>query len=221
MYSACSSEEMVKYAAQRKEMVERQLRGRDIRDSAVLSAMGEIPRHEFLPPLQRHLAYDDCAVALSAGQTISQPYIVALMSQLAEIKPHARVLDIGAGSGYQSAVLAEMGAEVYAIEILPELARDASKRLNRLGYSDIHVKQGDGYAGWPTAAPFDAILIAAAAPKIPPLLPAQLVIGGRLILPVGEGAQVLQCVHKLGDDKFECRNVSAVQFVPMVGQIRQ
>ncbi|TWT39068.1 protein-L-isoaspartate(D-aspartate) O-methyltransferase [Blastopirellula retiformator] len=221
MYSACSSDEMAKYAALRKEVVMRQLRGRDIRDTAVLSAMGDVPRHEFLPPRQRRLAYDDCAVALSSGQTISQPYIVALMSQLAEIQPGARVLDIGAGSGYQSAVLAEMGAEVYAIEILPELAAAAKERLCRLGDGDVHLRQGDGYAGWPTAAPFDAILIAAAAPKIPPLLPAQLATGGRLILPVGEGAQVLQCVHKLAEDKFECRNVSAVQFVPMVGQVRQ
>ncbi|MCC9606034.1 protein-L-isoaspartate(D-aspartate) O-methyltransferase [Blastopirellula sp. JC732] len=221
MYSPFSRRGIAESAILKNEMVEQQLRRRGIHDSAVLAAMGTVPRHQFVPPQWQHLAYEDCAVPLSAGQTISQPYIVALMSQLAAAGPHSRVLDVGAGSGYQSAVLAEMGAEVYAIEILPALAKSAAERLRALGYEKVHLIQGDGYAGWPSEAPFDAILIAAAAPKIPPLLLEQLAVGGRLIVPLGEGAQVLQCIRKVKEGEFESRNVTAVQFVPMVGRIRE
>lgn len=221
MSDAFSPRDEAHYALQRTAMVQQQLRPREIRDPAVLAAMEAVPRHCFLSPAWQDRAYEDNAVPIDCGQTISQPYIVALMSQLAKIGSQSRVLDVGAGSGYQSAVLAEMGAEVYAIEILPELADAAAERLRRLGYHDVHLRQGDGYAGWPSAAPFDAILIAAAAPRIPEPLLQQLAVGGRLILPIGAGAQVLQCVRKIQADEFEARNVATVQFVPMIGQIRQ
>lgn len=221
MSAAFSPREEANFAQLRTAMVEQQLRPREICNPAVLAAMEAVPRHQFIPPPWQERAYEDNAVPIDCGQTISQPYIVALMSQLAEVGPKSRVLDVGAGSGYQSAVLAEMGSEVYAIEILPQLADAAAERLRLLGYRDVHLIQGDGYAGWPSAAPFDAILIAAAAPRIPEPLLEQLAVGGRLILPVGDGAQVLQCVRKIKAGEFRPRNVATVQFVPMIGRIRE
>ena len=201
-------------------MIDEDLLGRDIEDRAVLRALRNVPRHEFVLAKHRERAYDDVALPIEAGQSISQPYIVALMSQLAAIKPGDRVLEVGTGSGYQAAVLAEMGADVYSIEIVDSLAASAKKRLQRLGYH-VHVRQGDAYLGWPEHAPFDAILITAAPPVIPEPLPRQLRVGGRLIAPVGDQYQDLIIVTRHGEDAFETRSVIPVQFVPMTGQAQR
>jgi protein-L-isoaspartate(D-aspartate) O-methyltransferase len=201
-------------------MIDEDLLGRDIEDKAVLRALRNVPRHEFVLTKHRERAYDDVALPIEAGQSISQPYIVALMSQLAAIKPGARVLEVGTGSGYQAAVLSEMGAEVYSIEIVDSLAQSAKQRLHRLGYH-VHVRQGDAYEGWPEHAPFDAILITAAPTTIPEPLPRQLRIGGRLIAPVGDRYQELIIVTRHDEDAFETRSVLPVQFVPMTGQAQR
>ncbi|UUO07291.1 protein-L-isoaspartate(D-aspartate) O-methyltransferase [Blastopirellula sp. J2-11] len=221
MSQAFSPQQEANFAQLRAEMAKQQLCPRGIHDRAVLAAMRRVPRHQFVPGLSQHLAYEDNAIPLSAGQTISQPYIVALMTQLAHVDEKSRVLDLGAGSGYQSAVLAEIGAEVYAMEILRELADSAAERLRTLGYRNVHLKQGDGYAGWPSAAPFDAILIAAASPQVPPPLLDQLAIGGRLVMPLGDAPQILQCIRKVGSDQFEHEKIAPVQFVPMTGRVRR
>lgn len=197
-------------------MIDEDLLGRDIADEAVVRAMSKVPRHEFVLPKHRDRAYDDVALPIDAGQTISQPYIVALMSQLAHLQPGDRVLEVGTGSGYQAAVLAEMGAEVYSIEIVEELAKSARARLARLGYP-VRVRHGDAYAGWPEEAPFDAILITAAPPVIPAPLPEQLKIGGRLVAPVGAQTQDLIVITRHAEDAFETRTVIPVHFVPMTG----
>jgi protein-L-isoaspartate(D-aspartate) O-methyltransferase len=201
-------------------MIDEDLLGRDIADEAVVRAMSKVPRHEFVLPKHRDRAYDDVALPIDAGQTISQPYIVALMSQLAEIQPGDRVLEVGTGSGYQAAVLAEMGAEVYSIEIVAELADSARQRLAHLGYR-VHVRQGDAFAGWPEEAPFDAILITAAPPSIPAPLPEQLKIGGRLVAPVGQESQDLIVITRHAKDAFETRTVIPVHFVPMTGRAQR
>ncbi|EAQ78238.1 protein-L-isoaspartate(D-aspartate) O-methyltransferase [Blastopirellula marina] len=221
MSQTSSPQQEASFAKLRADMVEQQLCPREIHDPAVLAAMRRVPRHRFVPGISQHLAYEDNAIPLSAGQTISQPYIVALMTQLAKVDKKSRVLDVGAGSGYQSAVLAEIGADVYAIEILRELADTAAERLRTLGYRNVHLKQGDGYAGWPSAAPFDAILIAAASPQVPPPLLDQLTVGGRLVLPLGDAPQILQCIRKVGSGEFEQQKVAPVQFVPMTGRVRE
>jgi len=200
-------------------MVEGQLRGRDIHDPRVLDAMTRVPRHELVPEEQRANAYDDWALPIAEGQTISQPYIVALMSQLADVQPGDRVLEVGTGSGYQAAVLAAMGAEVYSIEIVESLATTARDQLKRLGYR-AEVRHGDGYAGWPEHAPFDAILITAAPPRIPKPLEDQLAVGGRLVVPVGTAAQDLLVITRTPTG-LETRNVLPVRFVPMTGRAQQ
>jgi protein-L-isoaspartate(D-aspartate) O-methyltransferase len=179
--------------------------------------MRKIPRHEFVPLAQRALAYRDGPLPIGHDQTISQPYIVAVMSELARLKPGDRVLEIGTGSGYQAAVLAELGAEVYSIELIPELASEAAETLQRLGYAKVHARQGDGYAGWPSAAPFEAILVTAAPPSVPPRLLEQLAPGGRLVIPVGDYFQELQ-VHTRGDEGIEVESIFPVRFVPMLRQ---
>ena len=203
-------------AALRERMVSEQLIARDIDDRSVLDAMRRVPRHQFVLERYREQAYDDTPLPIEAQQTISQPYIVALMSQLAAVEPGDRVLEVGTGSGYQAAVLAALGAEVYSIEIVEELAASAKQRLARLGYR-AEVRHGDGYAGWPEHAPFDAILITAAPPTIPEPLKAQLKVGGRLIAPVGQGAQDLVVVTRAAQG-FEQRSVLPVRFVPMTGR---
>lgn len=203
----------------RRRMVERQLAGRDITDQAVLAAMRTVPRERFVPPEDRHLAHADHPIPIGHGATISQPYIVALMTQLARIRPGDRVLDVGTGSGYQAAVLAEMGAEVYSVEVVPELAESAAARLRELGYTRVHVRAGDGYRGWPEAAPFSAIIVAAAAPTIPRPLTEQLAPGGRLVIPVGRSVQDLQVIEKRPDGTLRTETVIPVRFVPMVGEV--
>lgn len=200
-------------------MIDQDLLGRDIADEAVLRAMAKVPRHEFVRAHDRGRAYEDIALPIEAGQTISQPYIVALMSQLAQVAPGDRVLEVGTGSGYQAAVLAELGAEVYSVEIVAALARSARARLERLGY-DVHVRHGDAYEGWPERAPFDAIVITAAPPSIPAPLPRQLKVGGRLVAPVGTQAQELVVITRHAPEAFETRTVLPVQFVPMTGRAR-
>jgi protein-L-isoaspartate(D-aspartate) O-methyltransferase len=203
-------------ALARGRMVEEQIAARGVTDPAVLRAMRAVPRHEFIPAASRADAYSDQPLPIGHGQTISQPYIVALMSELAAVKPGDRVLEIGTGSGYQAAILAELGADVYSIEILEPLARRAGETLRRLGYDRVHVRQGDGYRGWPSAAPFAAIVTTAAPPEVPPALVAQLAPGGRLVIPVGKDDQELRVLVKTSSG-IETRRVVPVQFVPMVG----
>ncbi|MFO0821280.1 MAG: protein-L-isoaspartate(D-aspartate) O-methyltransferase [Pirellulales bacterium] len=209
------------YANLRLEMVELQLRQRDIVDDRVLEVMSRVPRHEFVPPHLRDLAYGDFPLPLADGQTISQPYIVALMSQLARARPDARVLEIGVGSGYQTAVLAELCGEVFGLEIIPHLAQAAEERLRNLGYRNVMIRAGDGSLGWPEHAPYDVILVAASPPSIPQPLLEQLALGGRLVLPVGDVQQYLTVIHRTSSDDWERFVVTPVMFVPMVGEVRQ
>ena len=204
----------------RAQMVERQLRGRDIDDARVLAAMGRVARHRFVPEVSPEEAYADCPHPIGEGQTISQPYIVALMTQLARLEPPCRVLEVGTGSGYQTAVLAELGCTVYSIEIVEPLAKRAERILTATGYADrVHLRVGDGYRGWPEAAPFDAVLVTAAAPRIPEPLREQLRVGGRLVIPVGGAWQMLE-VHLRTEQGFERESVTGVRFVPMTGEVR-
>ena len=211
-----------RFARERAAMVKDQLAARDITNARVLEAMGRVPRHRFVPAKLASAAYEDGPLPIGNGQTISQPYIVALMTQLADPKPGDRVLDIGTGSGYQAAVLAEMGAQVTSIEIVPELADQARTRLRELKYDKVEVLTGDGYRGHPPRAPFKAILLAAAAPQVPQPLLDQLAPGGRLVLPVGDGfGQDLLVITKQPDGTFRRETVAPVMFVPMTGEVRQ
>jgi protein-L-isoaspartate(D-aspartate) O-methyltransferase len=200
--------------AARARMVARQLRARGINDERVLAAMAKVPRHEFVPPASRPLAYEDEPLPIGHGQTISQPYIVAAMTELARVDARSRVLEVGTGSGYQAAVLAEIARDVYTIEIVEALATEATRTLRRLGYGAVRVRHGDGYRGWKEAAPFDAIIVTAAPPTVPPALLDQLAPGGRLVIPVGEEDQELQ-VHRRTADGFEVTRHFPVRFVPM------
>jgi protein-L-isoaspartate(D-aspartate) O-methyltransferase len=209
------------YAYERQRMVHLQLEGRGIRDDRVLKAMAKVLRHRFAPDLDPSRAYDDRPHPIGEGQTISQPYIVALMSELARVEPPCKVLEVGTGSGYQAAVLAEMGCIVYTIEIIEPLAARAHKILEAEGYADrVHGRAGDGYRGWPEEAPFDAVVVTAAAPRIPQPLLDQLRMGGRLVIPVGDNWQVLE-VHQRTEKGVEREPVSDVRFVPMTGEIRR
>ena len=206
--------------AARRRMVERQIEARGLTDERVLAAMRKVPRHEFVPPRARASAYEDRPLPIGHDQTISQPYIVAVMSDLADLDAKARVLEVGTGSGYQAAVLAELAAEVYTIEIVEPLATRAARTLARLGYGSVHVRHGDGYRGWPEAAPFDAIVVTAAAPTLPPALLEQLSVGGRLVIPVGDRTQQLE-VHTRTASGVSVKRVFPVRFVPMTGEIRE
>lgn len=198
-------------------MVDEQLRGRDIVDSRVLAAMADVPRHCFVPEWQRSAAYEDRPLPLAHGQTISQPYIVALMTQLARPDVEARALDVGTGSGYQAAVLSRLCQSVESVEIVPELAEEARRRLASLGCDNVRVHCADGYCGWPDAAPYDLIIAAAAPDHVPPRLVEQLAEGGRLVLPVGRAAQQLLLIEKFADGELRRRFFGAVRFVPMTG----
>ena len=197
-----------------------QIAARGVSDPRVLAAMRRVPRHEFVPAELRAHAYEDHPLPIGEGQTISQPYIVALMTELASVRSGSRVLEVGTGSGYQAAVLAEAGAEVWSIEIVESLARSAAERLKRLGYKSVHVRQGDGYRGWPEQAPFDAIVVTAAPPEIPLALKQQLAQGGRLVIPVGDSFQDLLVVTRTADG-FATRSVAPVRFVPMTGEAQE
>jgi protein-L-isoaspartate(D-aspartate) O-methyltransferase len=205
------------YAPQRAEMIEKQLRRRGIKDGAVLAVMLAVPRHEFVPMDLRVRAYEDAPLPIGSGQTISQPYIVAAMTAALQLQPHHRVLEIGTGCGYQAAVLSQLAKEVFTIESRPELASAASERLLQIGYSNVHVHCGDGTLGLPDFAPFDAILVAAAAPTVPKPLLAQLSEGGRIIIPVGDAEnQELQLIEKRAE-AFPTRVLEGCRFVPLVG----
>ncbi len=213
----------VDFESARKEMVEDQIKRRGIRDAAVLQALLKVPRHLFVEPSFLSRAYSDFALPIKENQTISQPYIVALMTQSAMLKGDDRVLEIGTGSAYQAAVLAEIVNQVYTIEIVESLARTADSRLKELGYNNVTVRHGDGYRGWPEKSPFDAILITAAAPKIPRPLIDQLKVGGRMVLPLGKtgSPQNLIVLTKQEDGSLRKRFITGVVFVPMTGEIRQ
>lgn len=208
---------MIDYRPGRLKMVEQQIARRGIGDQAVLTAMGAVPREEFVPEQMRDYAYEDTAVPLAHGQTVSQPYIVALMAAAAELTPDSKVLEIGTGSGYAAAVLAEIAARVITIERLSSLAEAATARLQRLGYANVQVISGDGSGGCGSEAPFDAILSAAGSPEVPEAWKRQLAIGGRLILPLGPpGDQLLIKIVRLGPEQFSQKSLAAVRFVPLV-----
>ena len=194
------------------------LRLEEVSDPAVLRAMQAVPREEFVPGHLRGAAYDDCALPIACGQTISQPAVVAYMTEQLRLAPDDRVLEIGTGSGYQAAILAEIVRDVYTIERLPELARTAATRLERLGCANVHVREGDGAQGWPEAAPYDAIMVTAAAEEIPPALIAQLDVGGRLIMPVGGTyeTQALLLLERKTPEEISSRRLWAVRFVPLI-----
>lgn len=207
--------------AERLAMVREQIEGRAVGDPAVLAAMRKVPRHRFVPADRQDHAYEDRPLPIGEDQTISQPFIVGAMTEEVSLRPGMRVLEIGTGSGYQAAVLAEITPEVYTIEIRPKLSERAGAVLRELGYGSVRLRVADGYDGWPEAAPFDAILVTAAAPHVPPPLVAQLKPGGRLILPVGPpfGTQDLRLITKGEDGTIRTRSLFDVRFVPLVGPL--
>jgi protein-L-isoaspartate(D-aspartate) O-methyltransferase len=201
---------------ERDEMVDEQLASREITHAATLAAMRKVPRHRFVPEQLARSAYADSPLPIGHGQTISQPLIVAFMTQTAQITRDSKVLEIGTGSGYQAAVLAQLAGHVYTIEIVPVLAQSARQILRRLGYSNVSVRQGDGYQGWPEEAPFDRVILTASPPEIPQTLIDQLARGGRLVAPVGRlGSQELVLIEKKADGTLRRRSVLPVAFVPM------
>jgi len=209
------------FAAQRQRMVEQQLKPRGIKDERLLAAMARVPREEFVPADERGDAYEDGPLPIGFDQTISQPYIVAFMTEQLRLKPSDRLLEIGSGSGYQAAILAELVADVYTIEILEPLAKTAEATLQRLGYKNVHLKIGDGYQGWPEEAPFDAIIVTCAPDKVPQPLVDQLKDGGRMVIPVGERfAQQLYLLEKKNGQLKESATLP-VRFVPMVRETQK
>ncbi len=210
------------FAAARERMVKIQIEARGITNAATLAAMRKVPRHEFVPAAARAEAYADRPLPIGHGQTISQPYIVAHMNELAGLKPGDKALEIGTGSGYQAAVLAEITTNVFTIEIIEPLATSARQRLQRLGYDSVRVKFADGYFGWPEHAPFDAIVVTAAADHVPPPLVEQLKPGGRIVIPLGSAffSQMLVVVEKDPTGKLTTRQIEQVVFVPLTRQLR-
>jgi protein-L-isoaspartate(D-aspartate) O-methyltransferase len=218
---ACSGESQMKgetYEVARQHMVERQIMGRGVSAHAVLDAMRNVERHLFVPKNLREMAYTDQPLPIGHGQTISQPYIVALMTELLSVAPTDTVLEIGTGSGYQAAVLSRIVSHVYTIEIIEALATEARHLLNELGCENVTVKAGDGYQGWPEHAPFDAIIVTAAPPKIPPRLLEQLDVDGKMVIPVGDVFQELQVITR-AETGYQVHKSIPVRFVPMVGRI--
>jgi protein-L-isoaspartate(D-aspartate) O-methyltransferase len=204
--------------AERDRMVSTQIEARGITDPLVLQAMRDVPRERFVPASIVDLAYDDCPLTIGQGQTISQPYIVAAMTAAAGLKPGARALEIGTGSGYGAAVLSRIAAEVYTVERIGALATAARDRLARLGYANVHVREGDGSLGWPEHAPYDAILVTASGPRAPRALLRQLAVGGRLVMPVGGAiSQRLVRVTRTEADEYEHEDLEGVAFVPLIG----
>ncbi len=206
------------FAFLRHEMVEQQLRRRGINDERVLRAFDKVPRHLFVAERMRRAAYDDMPLPIGYDQTISQPYIVALMIGLLDLQGDERVLEVGTGSGYQAALLGRLAGEVHTIELVPELGQEAARLLAELGYDNVHVHIGDGTLGWPPAAPYPAIIGAAAAPLVPPPLLEQLADGGRLVLPVADKYDQLLKVIRRQDNDYDERVVAPVAFVPMRGK---
>jgi protein-L-isoaspartate(D-aspartate) O-methyltransferase len=215
--TSISYADSARYAEDRQRMVAEQIVARGVKDSLVLAALRSVPRHEFVPEDLRAAAYRDTPLPIGEDQTISQPYIVALMTSALGLEGGEKVLEVGTGSGYQAAVLDEIADSVFTIEILPVLAERARAHLDRLGYGDVRVRTGDGYRGWPEEAPFDAIVVTAAPDHVPRPLLEQLKVGGRLVLPVGKNRQQLQ-VWTRTERGFETKNLIPVQFVPMTGE---
>jgi protein-L-isoaspartate(D-aspartate) O-methyltransferase len=207
------------FQALRKQMVDRQIAGRGVRDLRVLEAMRTVPREAFVSEHLAESAYDDSPLPIAEEQTISQPYIVALMAEALEIQPEDKVLEIGAGSGYAAAVLSRLGREVHAVERHESLAREAGERLERLGYSNVHVHHGDGTLGWPEHGPYDAIVVAAGGPEVPPALLDQLAEGGRLVIPIGPDPrnQDLVRVRRRAEGGTVRELLGSVRFVPLIG----
>jgi protein-L-isoaspartate(D-aspartate) O-methyltransferase len=214
VYQAPRDTTIEQYTRQRASMVTEQLQQRGISDARVLDVMRKVPRHLFVPESVRPLAYADRPLPIGHGQTISQPFIVAYMTDALDVARTHRVLEIGAGSGYQAAVLAHLAGEVYTVEIVPELARRASALLESLGYSNVYVREGDGYAGWPEHAPFDRIIVTAAPEQVPQALIDQLANGGRLVIPVGRSEQWLTLMEKTTNGVTQRRTIP-VRFVPL------
>lgn len=213
--SACGQVEPASFAEQRKKMIQEQIVERGVTDQRILQVMDKVERHLFIPASMLGYAYDDSPLPIGDGQTISQPYIVAFMTEAAQLKENDRVLEIGTGSGYQAAILAEIVKEVYTIEILGSLANQAQQRLKDLGYKNIFVKHGDGYKGWPEYAPFDAIIATAAPDEVPQELVKQLNTGGRMVVPVGTNYQELLRITKT-DQGLQEEHLLPVKFVPMI-----
>jgi protein-L-isoaspartate(D-aspartate) O-methyltransferase len=212
-----------KWAAEREAMVEETIAARGVTDARVLAAMRRVPRHELVPAALRHRSYEDSPLPIGFDQTISQPFIVAAMTEAAQVAPGERVLEVGTGSGYQAAVLVELGADVYSIEIVEPLAKRTHELLARLGYvgARLHLRIGDGYRGWPEAAPFDAIIVTAAPEQVPQPLIDQLAVGGRLVIPVGErGDQQLKVIAR-GPGGTTTETLFDVRFVPMTGEAQR
>ena len=209
------AQEIDTFDAKRQEMISHQIKNRGIADGKVLEAMGKVKRHLFVPDALHRMAYEDRPLPIGHDQTISQPYIVAYMTEVAQLRPDDRVLEIGTGSGYQAAILAEIVKEVYTIEIIEPLADSASSRLLNMGYQNITVKWGDGYKGWVEYAPFDAIIVTAAPSEIPENLIDQLEIGGRMVIPVGTSFQELYLITRT-ESGFDKKPILPVRFVPMV-----
>lgn len=207
------------FAKLRRNMVEYQIKARGVSDKRVLEAMHKAPRHLFVPDKLQHRAYDDEPLPIGYGQTISQPYIVAYMTEQVDVGEDEKVLEIGTGSGYQAAILGELAKEVYTIEIIPELGERARQILQELNYDNVHVKIGDGYKGWPEAAPFDAIIVTAAPDHIPQPLIDQLALGGRMMIPVGEFSQDLVLLERTKKGVEQRRKIP-VRFVPMTGEAK-
>lgn len=218
IFPACKEDKTPNdFTADRKQMVERQLKGRDIKDKAVLDAMQKVERHRFIPSNLRNMAYSDQPLPIGEGQTISQPYIVALMTQLADIQPQEKVLEIGTGSGYQAAILSTLCDEIYTIEIIESLCQQARIRLKILGYKNVHVKCGDGFKGWKQNAPYDAIIVTCAPPEVPQPLINQLAEKGKIVVPVGTLWQELKVITK-ENKKIKSSDIIPVRFVPMTGE---
>ena len=217
MYSFCNLQSQ-DYTTKREKMVRKQIESRGVFDKGVLAAMTKVERHLFVLPEYLDRAYDDCPLPIGEGQTISQPYIVALMTELLELNNKKKVLEIGTGSGYQAAILAELAGEVYSIELIEALGKNAEKILDKLSYSNIHLKIGDGYKGWPENAPFDGIIVTCSPTKVPEPLKEQLAEGGIMVIPIGEHyVQELAIITKK-DGKLIQKGITGVRFVPMVDE---
>jgi len=215
----CSSGEQG-HARRRESMVISQIVARGVHDARVIAAMRKVPRHRFVPPSLRAAAYSDSPLPIGSEQTISQPYIVALMTESLGLAGSGKVLEIGTGSGYQAAILAEIADSVFTIEILPELARTAAAILDTLGYRNVLVRAGDGFFGWPEHAPFDGVIVTAAAPRVPEPLVEQLKLGGRLVIPVGDSYQNLE-IYERAAAGLKLLSTVPVRFVPMTGKVRE
>ena len=208
------------FARQRQEMIDRQIRARGIRDEAILAALAEVPRERFVLDAYRHAAYDDTPLPIPGEQTISQPYVVALMMRAVDLRATDHVLEIGAGSGYATALLSRIVREVHGVERHRVLVEYARSRLAQLGYDNAHIHHGDGTMGWPEAAPYDAIMVSASGPSVPPALRSQLAGGGRLVMPIGHarGLQSLLLLTRTGPNSFRQKDLGGVRFVPLIGE---